>query len=211
MSTHNMLQVDNDSVEYGTPDNILYLVHQLLGYISLDPASNPEWNKRVGAEKIYTAKDNGLLQRWYGNVWLNHPFRKTERVCAIDCKKQICQKRGHHLSQDILGNEYWIAKFISEYETGNVSNALNICYASTSEKWYKPLLKYPTCFINVDGRTNYIDQNGEIVKGVQKGSSVTYLGKKVGDFADLFSTVGDVMFPSKNILRLSNGGNRKNW
>ena len=194
MTTHNMLQV-SDNVEFGTPPLILECVHEMLGVISLDPASSHMWNQYVKSDKIYTAKDNGLKLKWFGNVWLNHPFRKTERSCSVDCKKQICGKRGYHITEDILGNEYWIAKFISEYEIGNVSSALNICYASTSEKWYKPLLKYPTCFINVEGRTNYIGTDGKEVKGVQKGSSITYLGRDFNKFKLIFSRIGDVLRP----------------
>lgn len=210
MTTHNMLQV-SDNVEYGTPPEILNCVHEMLGFISLDPATSHHWNQWVKALNIYTANDNGLNKHWFGNVWLNHPFRKTERACGNNCTKLTCKKRGYHITQDILGNEYWIAKLISEYELGHLASALNICYAATSEKWYKPLLKYPTCFINSTGRTNYIGLDGKVVTGVQKGSSVTYLGKRVDDFADIFSSVGDVMIPSKNILRLGNGTNRKNW
>lgn len=194
MTTHNMLQV-SDNVEYGTPLEILECVHEMLGFISLDPASNHIWNKNVKSLNIFTESDNGLTKRWYGNVWLNHPFRRTERSCKPNCTKKTCEKREYHITKDILGNEYWIAKLISEYENHNIASALNICYAATSEQWYKPLLKYPTCFINNDGRTNYIDVNGEVVKGVQKGSSITYFGSNYPKFKSIFSKLGDVLRP----------------
>lgn len=193
MSTHNMLQVEPSSVEYGTPDNILSCVHELLGYISLDPATTPQWNKRVGSNQIFTENDNGLTQTWFGNVWMNHPFRRTENPCKMDCKKIICKKRGFHVSQIIPGNEYWITKLILDYERKNIFQSLNICYASTSESWYTPLLNYPTCFLHP--RTNYIGLDGNPVKGVQKGSSITYLGTNVLSFRKIFSKLGKVMVP----------------
>lgn len=193
MTTHNILQVFSENVEYGTPLNILESARKVLGFISLDPSSNQYWNQFVKSNSIYTKEDNGLTKPWFGNVWMNHPFGKTERVCQPDCKKKTCQKRGYHILNDILGNEYWILKLLLEHERKNINQSLNICYSSTSEKWYQPLLNYPTCFLHP--RTNYIGINGKKISGVQKGSSVTYIGPNVSLFRNEFSKHGKVMLP----------------
>lgn len=193
MSTHKVLQINPDNVEYGTPSIILTYCKILLGTIDLDPSSNEYWNSRVEAKKYFTKEDNGLTKEWYGNVFLNHPFGKKEKKCKPYCTKKRCLERGYCITEDVPGNEDWINKFISEYEKGSVKQGLNICYSSVGEKWYKPLLRYPTCFLFP--RYNYVDPIGE-TKGVQKGSSVTYLGWKVSDFSYLFSNIGEVMIPS---------------
>jgi len=60
---------END--EWYTPAEII----RSLGEFDLDPASSPEaFRLNQSAKKIYTAKENGLLQPWNGRVWLNPPY-----------------------------------------------------------------------------------------------------------------------------------------
>ena len=67
----------------------------------------------VKATHIYT-KDTkgvgGLVLPWFGKVWLNHPFSRQ-------------------------GNTLWVQKAVDEYQSGRVSQLINICYLSSSEKW----------------------------------------------------------------------------
>lgn len=71
--------------------------------------------------------------------------------------------------------------------------ACNICFAATSEQWFAPLLARPQCFLNK--RTNYHLPNGELKRGVTKGSVVTYFGADVAAFAREFSPMGIVKIP----------------
>lgn len=73
---------------------------------------------------------------------------------------------------------------------GRTIAACCITFASTSEKWFRPLLAFPQCFIH--GRTNYRLPDGTIKKGATKGSVVTYLGPEVQRFAAEFRTLGTV-------------------
>jgi hypothetical protein len=60
---------END--EWYTPPEIIHS----LGEFDLDPASSDEAYKlNQSAKKIYTAKENGLIQDWNGRVWLNPPY-----------------------------------------------------------------------------------------------------------------------------------------
>ena len=60
---------END--EWYTPVEII----RSLGDFDLDPASSKEaFRLNQSAKKIYTAKDNGLVQKWEGRVWLNPPY-----------------------------------------------------------------------------------------------------------------------------------------
>ena len=51
-------------------------------------------------------------------------------------------------------------------------------------------MDYPQCFLIP--RTNYRGPGGEIVRGVTKGSVVTYLGSAVDAFRREFSALGKV-------------------
>ena len=166
---NNAILVNQDSgcVDYITPAPIIEAARRVLGHIDLDPASNSIANQTVKALNYYD--EQGLERFWYGNVWMNHPFSREH-------------------------NADWINRLIAHYEGGFVDNACCICFASTSESWFKPLMQYPQCYLSP--RTNYIGLDGKPRKGVPKGSVVTYLGWKNKTFAQEFAALGSVMIPA---------------
>jgi hypothetical protein len=87
-------------------------------------------------------------------------------------------------------NKACIEKLINEYENLNIDQACCVTFAATSEKWFKPLLNYPQCYLH--GRTNYYLPDGTLKKGVTKGSVVTYLGNDVESFAKNFKCLGTI-------------------
>lgn len=196
MQSHQLINQTSGAVNYFSPPHIVEVARQVMGGIDLDPASCREANEMIVKAERYYSDDplrSGLLNPWNGRVWMNHPFRKTERACKKACTKRICVKRGYCIEEDILGNEYWINKLIWAYERGDVKQAFCLTFASLSEGWFAPLLKYPIGFIY--GRLNYyrydpVEGNELIkgvlgeVKGVPKGSCLTYLPPKEGEFND---------------------------
>lgn len=191
--SHQLINQDSGNTEYYTDPKILEKARQVLGHIDLDPASSPIANQKVGAAHYFTEKDDGLKQVWSGNVWMNHPFSKGEKACNDKCKKKTCKERGYHIHTDLPGNKDWINKLDHEYRFGKVSQALCICFAATSEGWFQPLAKYPQCYLAP--RTNYYDSDGNKVKGVTKGSVITYLGDDVDKFYEAFKDMGEVKVP----------------
>lgn len=134
-----------------------------MGGIDLDPASCAAANARVGASNFYTEAEDGLSRPWFGRVWVNHPFgRKT--------------------------NAPWIAKILAEFSSGRVGALCCITFAATSEQWFSPLLFVPQCFLIP--RTNYHGADGQIVRGVSKGSVVSYFGHDVEAFKREFARLG---------------------
>lgn len=148
-------------VEYYTPPSIIEAARKTMGRIDLDPCSSAKANETVKAKKFYS--QDGLTRMWMGRVWMNHPFSRKE-------------------------NPLWVDKLIYEYKHGLVEAACCITFASTSEAWFTPLLRHPQCFLIP--RTNYLLPNGEIFRGVTKGSVVTYLGKNVQLFREHFEKLG---------------------
>lgn len=187
MKSHQLINQTSGATEFWTPQPIIEAARLTMGGIDLDPASTAEANLRVKARYFYTKKDNGLEKDWFGSVWLNHPFHAGWTACTQDCKRKSCEKRGHHIYEDIPGNEEWITKLVQSY-AAKMEQACCITFAATSEAWFKPLLDFPQCFLTP--RTNYLLPNGKVFKGVPKGSVVTYLGTNLAAFAKSFRSLG---------------------
>lgn len=178
MNAAQHINQSSGNVEIYTPGNILEAARLTLGAFDLDPASSSAANERVMAARIFTQADDGLSQPWSGRIWMNHPFGKKDK------------KTGHP------GNSAWIDKLESEFVAGNVTAACCICFASTSEKWFRPLLFRPQCFLSP--RLNYLLPNGSVYRGVTKGSVVTYFGYSPARFAKAFAALGvvKIYYPS---------------
>jgi hypothetical protein len=199
MNNARLINQTSGEVEYYTPPEILEAARRVMGgVIHTDPASCRVANERVLAATFFSKFDNGLEWPWYGNVWMNHPFHQGEEVCEPSmtgraCKRKTCVRRGYHCRERIPGNGEWVEKLLSEYREGNMVQACCITYACTSERWFRPLLKWPQCFL--EGRTNYLRPDGTVFKGVTKGSVVTYVGCEVERFARAFEKLGVVKVP----------------
>jgi hypothetical protein len=209
MDNSQLINQTSLNTEYYTPVRIVELARLLMGGISYDPASSKHANEYIDAlaysvapssTMIYEGFDDlptavsigngGLDRQWFGKVWMNHPFGSRERACRVpNCKKESCKKRGYHIASDLLGNEDWVNKIVSSYENHDIEEGVMICYASTSEKWFRPLLDYPKCWIH--GRVNYLDPaTMKEVKGSTKGSVITYFGTNIQGFSEVFSAIG---------------------
>lgn len=193
VDTVQRLLQDTGSVEYYTPLEVVDAARVTLGGIDLDPASCVEANRTVRATKFYTLADDGLAQPWGGRVWMNHPFSKGWRACTASCKRKTCAKRGYHVPVDVPGNAAWVDRLVQAFEVGEVTQAVCICFAATSEQWYAPLHAYPQVYLSP--RTNYRDADGRIVEGVTKGSVVTYLGPNPARFFEAFRGMGFPKLP----------------
>lgn len=170
MNSAQLINQSSGEVEFYTPPKIIEAARLTMGSIDLDPASSAVANKTVKAAIFFSKEDGEETFRghWFSNVWMNHPFGRGV-------------------------NERWINKLVGEYEAGRVTQACCICFASTSEGWFRPLLKRPQCFLVP--RTNYLLPDGTVYRGVTKGSVVTYFGPNVDRFAEAFKHLGEVKIP----------------
>lgn len=194
MNNANLINQSSGAVEYYTPPEWTEAARECMGSIELDPASSLAANLSVMAERFFSESDDGLSQPWQAKtLWMNHPFHRGERACPKNhdkCKKKTCKKRGHHIDKDIPSNDDWITKLIAEYEAGNIKEAICITFASTSEGWFRKLLKYPQCM--PDKRVQYYNPDGTINNNVTKGSAITYLGPNLDKFAATFRKLGTI-------------------
>ena len=168
MNAATLINQTSGKTEYYTPAPIIEAARRTMGGIDLDPASCEQANQIVKAGHIFTVAKSGLAQPWFGRVWMNHPFGRS-------------------------ANDAWITKLNISYLTKQVEQACCITFACTSEAWFLPLFAYPMCFLSP--RTNYLDARGQIVRGVTKGSVVTYMGPNIQRFLEEFRELGKVMRP----------------
>lgn len=208
MNNHQLILQTSLKTEYYTDPEIVEAARRVMGGIDLDPASSAQANQTVNATRFFSApphqltglgKDGlpiyaiswgGLLEKWEGRVWMNHPFGAPENKCRDNCAKQTCKKRGYHLAAAQPGNAHWIQKLVNEYKAGFISQACCITWASTSETWLRPL--YTGLMCNLIPRTGYILPDGTKKPGATKGSVVTYLGDNVADFIREFAPLGEI-------------------
>ncbi len=131
------------------------------GRIDLDPASCREANAIVDATRFYGFRENGLLQPWYGNVWLNPPYGNWEE---------------------------WVPKTLAEWHSGTVQQ---ICLISTSRvttaQMFHPLVRESAALVVMCGRLAFWGPNA---RAPDEGHTVFYFGERVAEFADAFSMIG---------------------
>jgi hypothetical protein len=84
----------NATAEWYTPDYIIDAVRATLGEITLDPCSNEEANKVVGATFHYTADDDGLSKTWVGKVFVNPPSKcdSCEKRCTCKLPRRFMHR-----------------------------------------------------------------------------------------------------------------------
>lgn len=75
-----LAQHSSNSREHYTPRDVIEACSWLMNGIDLDPASTSLANTVVGAKRIYTVQDDGLLKPWYGKAYLNPPGGDTAKV-----------------------------------------------------------------------------------------------------------------------------------
>jgi ParB family chromosome partitioning protein len=162
-----MPQHQSQTNEWYTPPKYLSFVRQVIGEIDLDPASCPIAQHWVQAATYYTKENNGLKKHWFGKVFLNPPYGKVGNV----------------------SNQYtWSQKLIHEYMNGNIESAIMLVNSCTGDKWFKPLWKFPICFVG--HRIRFINKHCNEQKSPTHSNVFVYFGDHVGLFHKIFSSLG---------------------
>jgi hypothetical protein len=96
---------NTESNEHGTPAYIVDPVRELLGGITLDPASSATFNKVVKARRFYSLtdieglSDSGYNKPWRGRVFTNPPgglceFESGRAMLQATSKRKGCKETG---------------------------------------------------------------------------------------------------------------------
>jgi phage N-6-adenine-methyltransferase len=159
------------SAEWYTPVQYVEAVREVLGDIDLDPASSAQANEVVRASKFFSKEDDGLARDWFGRVFMNPPYGKTDdggSLAAAFCNRAI-----------------------AEYEAGNVDACIILVNSLHSQSWQAPLYDHAFCL--VDHRIHFISADGEENKNPTFQNIFVYLGEDIAAFAKTFSRFGYVV------------------
>jgi hypothetical protein len=145
-----------------TPKNIIDAVKKVFGKIDLDPASCEKANEVVGAEKIYTLENDGLLMPWHGNVFLNPPYQHPE--IKLFCEKLIM-------------------------ELPNINSAILLVNNNTDTQWFHFVAKESSAICFTKGRIHFYTQEIESTSPTN-GQALLYFGKDILQFYSVFKDIG---------------------
>ncbi len=152
--------------EWYTPPEFIEAARLVMGSIDLDPASSEVANRTVGAERIYTAADDGLKLVWEGRVWMNPPYEKG----LID---------------------RFAEKLRAEVAAGNVKEAVVLVNNATDTRWFATLCEVGSMLCFPTGRVRFYKPDGERGAPLQ-GQAVIYIGGHHEGFARAFASFGMV-------------------
>ena len=161
------------SLEYYTPEWVTTLAKDMMGSITLDPASCDAAQKWIGADNYYTITDNGLTKEWYGNIWLNPPYSKTDGKS---------------------NQAIWADALIQQYQQGEVSQAILLVKAAIGYKWFTKLIKnWPCCLLYE--RLSFVLENGNDDGQSKQGTALFYFGNNCDRFVSTFNDFGTIILP----------------
>lgn len=167
-----------NTVEHYTPKRYIEAVHQVLGNISLDPASNAIANETVGATQYYTKEVDGLTRRWYSNVFCNPP--------------------GGKVGNKSLPKLFW-NKLLQERAQGNIKHAIFLAFSiealQTCQKGViQPMGNFTICI--PDHRISFVNAEGQPLAGNTHASCFVYVPgsfDRSDYFAEVFSQFGSIL------------------
>jgi len=154
--------------EWYTPPDIIERARGAMGAIDCDPASSSFANKNVKANTFYTVKDNGLVRKWHGCIWLNPPY--AQPLCS-----QFCEAVTH--------------KFLDK----EIEQACVLVNNATETAWFQGTLRVASAVCFLEGRVKYLDKTGQPANSPLQGQAVLYFGSRVKEFVTRFSNAGIVL------------------
>lgn len=166
-AVHNHRAQGTGENEWYTPQQHIDAVYAVLGGIDLDPASSEIANKTVQADRIFTIEDDGLSKTWAGRVWMNPPY-----------------------AQPHIAN--FVEKLASEYEAGNVSEAIALTHNYTDTQWFHRAALSCNAICFTRGRIGFLSPEGKRAAPTQ-GQAFFYYGHNTPAFLEAFCAIGFVV------------------
>ena len=148
--------------EWYTPIEFIKAAREVMGRIDLDPASCEAANKTVQATKIFTVNDDGLKQKWRGNVWLNPPY-----------------------ASDLIGK---FADKVAESKD-DIEQAIILVNNATETGWFNTLISVASAVVFPKSRVKFYMADGKTGAPLQ-GQAFIYVGNCPHKFLDVFKAFG---------------------
>ena len=171
------------SNEWYTPDHVIDRVRDTLGTIELDPASCPDANAVVGADRFFGrggGVEDGLSVPWEADtLFTNPPYGVDENH-----KSNVWK---------------WSTYLFDQWQKGNVDSAILLTFAHPSRQWFYPFWNFPICFLWK--RIKFRRSDGSKGSSPPHCNAITYLpGKDDADFSmfyDAWQDAGHIVDPIK--------------
>lgn len=152
--------------EWYTPPQFIESARLVMGSIDTDPASNPIANATVKATRFFTKDEDGLKQKWQGNVWVNPPY-----------------------AQPLMSQ---FAEAISDkFETGEIEQAIILVNNATETQWFQRMASVASAVCFPKSRVKFLDPNGKPGAPLQ-GQAIIYMGENRRVFHDEFRKYGAI-------------------
>lgn len=144
-----------------TPPRYIALARQVLGEIDLDPASCSAAQAVVQAGRYYTEYEDGLIQPWFGRMWINPPYSAPTP---------------------------WCRRAIAEYQQGAIDAALILTNSYTETGWWQDVAAAGTVLF-FRGRLNFWHP-AKVATQNRTGQTLAYLGPDRARFVAVFGSYG---------------------
>lgn len=154
--------------EWYTPGEYIEAARSAMGGIDCDPASTAKANETVKAKTFYTAKQNGLKQKWGARVWMNPPYAQP------------------------LVSEFSEA-LSSKVESGEVKTACVLVNNSTDSLWFHRLISAATAVCFPKGRVRFFNAETNQPGAPLQGQAVIYFGDDLRSFKECFERFGVIL------------------
>lgn len=153
--------------EWYTPPEYIKAAREVMGSIDTDPASCEYANRTVQTRQYFTAEDDGLAQKWSGNVWLNPPY-----------------------SRDLIGR--FAEVVTTKYAEGEINQAVVLVNNATETAWFQRMMDKATAICLPKRRIRFVDPAGNPSRAPLQGQAFIYFGDRPEVFARAFNRFGRV-------------------
>ena len=159
--TQTILSSFTGNNEWYTPLEWIERARETMGSIDLDPASNEYAQQKIKAGTWFDAQRDGLVQPWFGNVWLNPPY-------------------GRGLIDD------FVEKTISEYSVKHTNQAIVLVDPRTDTEWFHSLGSIAAAIAFTRGRICFYNKAVDTPSSPTNGSVFFYIGPRIDSFLSGF-------------------------